>query len=229
MDLRSQTPKGQRARASILGAAEDLLVTRGFHGTSMRDIGKAARVPLATVVYHFTRKERLYAAVLAEIAAELTTALATATTADDLAALIVRWSMNSPQRVVLLLRELLDNPARIAKASQLPLAPFLNQAAELAREGGAAEPELAVLEVVGALSYIVASRPTVDRIVGAARAKHMAAVYEAHALAFARRALGLGDRSRQYDVVRAVKATRSSAAPRGRVASRSRDAAGGST
>lgn len=212
--LKSQTPKGQRARGSILVAAEQLLVTRGFHGTSMRDIAKAARVPLATVVYHFTRKERLYAAVLAEIAVELTDALANATTPDDLAVLLVRWSVHSSRRVVLLLRELLDNPSRIAKASQLPLAPFLNRATELARDGGAVEPELAVLEVVGALSYIVASRPTVDRIVGEARAKHMAAAYEAHALGFARRALGLEGPTRQYDVLRAIGTTRQSAGRR---------------
>src|SRR5262245_29828200 len=102
--LRSQTPKGQRARASILSAAEGLLVTRGFHGTSMRDIAKAAEVPLATVVYHFTRKERLYGQVLLEIAAELTNGLATAQSSDDLATVLVRWSINSPNRVVLLLR-----------------------------------------------------------------------------------------------------------------------------
>ncbi|CAN5882033.1 hypothetical protein BH11MYX2_BH11MYX2_04380 [soil metagenome] len=194
--LRRQTPKGKRARAGILESAEHLLVTLGFHGTSMRDIAKVARVPLATVVYHFTRKERLYAAVLSEIAVELTDALASATTADDLAVLLVRWSVRSPRRVVLLLRELLDNPSRIVKAAQLPLAPFLNRATDLARDGGAAEPELAVLEVVGAISYIIASRPTVDRIVGDARAKHMAAAFEAHALGFARRALGLEARKK---------------------------------
>lgn len=194
ISLRSQTPKGQRARAAILEAAEGLLVTRGFHGTSMRDIAKEAGLPLATVVYHFTKKERLYGAVLLDIAEELTRALSTARSADDLAQVLVRWSIESPDRVVLLLRELLDNPARIAKASQFPLAPFVVRATELAREGGAPQPELAVLQIVGAVSYIVASRPTVDRIVGPARAKQMAAAYEADMLAVARRVLAPADR-----------------------------------
>src|SRR4029079_9858799 len=35
---RSHTPKVTRARTTILTAAERLLVLRGFHGTSMRDI-----------------------------------------------------------------------------------------------------------------------------------------------------------------------------------------------
>ena len=68
----------------------------------------------------------------------------------------------------LLLRELLDNPTRVRTATQLPLAPFLERASS--RFGGA-HPEIAVLHVVGALSYVVAAWPTVDRIVGASRAR----------------------------------------------------------
>lgn len=189
--LRSQTPKGQRARTAILEAAEGLLVTHGFHGTSMRDIAKEAGLPLASVVYHFPKKERLYAEVLLDIAAELTAGLETAQSADDLAKVLVQWSINSPHRVVLLLRELLDNPSRIQKASKFPLAPFMIRAAELARASGAPAPELAVFQVVGAVSYVVASRPTVERIVGAARSKQIMANYEADMLAFARQALGV--------------------------------------
>lgn len=191
--LRSQTPKGQRARAAILEAAEGLLVTHGFHGTSMRDIAKEAGLPLASVVYHFAKKERLYAAVLHDIAAELTAGLETANSADDLARVLVRWSITSPHRVVLLLREVLDNPSRLAKATQFPIAPFMIRAAELAREAGAPAPELAVFQVVGAVSYVIASRPTVERVVGTVRAKQINANYEADMLVFARRALGLPD------------------------------------
>ena len=65
------------------------------------------------------------------------------------------------------------------------------RAAELARASGAPAPELAVFQVVGAVSYVVASRPTVERIVGTARMKQIMANYEADMLAFARRALGI--------------------------------------
>src|SRR5438552_412907 len=67
----SHTPKGQKSRDHILGAAERLFAAHGFHGTVLRDVADAADVPLASVVYHFGKKERLYAAVLADIAAEL--------------------------------------------------------------------------------------------------------------------------------------------------------------
>ena len=178
---RSHTPKGQRARERILRSAERLLVTHGFHGASMRDVAKAAGLPLATVVYHFARKEQLYAALLHEIGAEV---VATLDQTDDFVAALVRWTIEQPGRVKLLLRELLDNPTRVKTATQLPLAPFLERAAALLGVG-----EVAVLHVVGALSYVVAAWPTVDRIVGAKRARLLHAGYEREAIAFARRAL----------------------------------------
>jgi AcrR family transcriptional regulator len=199
---RSHTPKGQRARERILKAAERLLVTHGFHGTSMRDVAKAASLPLATVVYHFARKEQLYAALLHEIGAEV---VATLDESDDFVAALVRWTIDQPGRVKLLLRELLDNPTRVKTATQLPLAPFLERAA---RGVG----EVAVLHVVGALSYVVAAWPTVDRIVGAKRARELHAGYEREAIAFARTALEEAHGSRPASSARPSRAR----APRAR-------------
>src|SRR6478736_1566776 len=73
--MTGHTPKGKKSREHILGAAERLFAARGFHGTSMRDVADAADVPVAGVVYHFGRKEALYAAVLTDIAQELEKAL----------------------------------------------------------------------------------------------------------------------------------------------------------
>lgn len=183
MSLRSHTPKGARARSRILRAAEGLVVTHGFHGTSMRDVAKRAELPLATVVYHFARKEQLYAALLHEIGGELVARLETS---EDFVEDLVAWTREQPGRVKLLVRELLDNPTRVRTATQLPLGPFLVRAA--ARVGGE-HPEIAVLHVVGALSYVAAAWPTVERIVGASRARRMHADYEREALHFARRSL----------------------------------------
>lgn len=205
---RSQTPKGRRARERILAAAERLIAAHGFHGTSMRDVAAAARLPLATTVYHFAKKEQLYAAVLGEIAEALDGRLQTAideragfarlgadspdAALDALAVAIVRWAAEEPARVKLLLRELLDNPARVAKASRLPLAPFLERASALVAARAVDDaPEVTVLHLVGAISYFVAAWPTVERIVGAARAKQITASYEREAIAFARRMFGV--------------------------------------
>lgn len=198
---RSHTPKGQRARAQILEAAEALFADRGVHGASMRDLADAADLPLATLVYHFARKEQLYAAVLAAIAQQLDDQLAAITGLPADAALtayirlLVTWSAREPRRVQLLLRELLDNAARVARASTLPLAAFLTRSTEVVAAGARVPvPELAVLQLVGAVSYVVASRPTVERIVGKARARILAGRYEREAIAFAERALGIGGR-----------------------------------
>jgi len=194
MSDRSQTPKGRRARKKILRAAERLLAARGFHGTSMRDVADACGLPLASVVYHFARKEKLHGAVLAEIAAQLLAAMARARAgaSDDVEAAVqalIRWSFQHPGRVRLLVRELLDNPARVSRAGALPLAPVLLGLAEAVGAQGHPEPELAVLHVVGAVSYVVIARPTVRRIVGAERDAAMMARSEDEALALARRAL----------------------------------------
>ncbi|MCW5808062.1 MAG: TetR/AcrR family transcriptional regulator [Deltaproteobacteria bacterium] len=205
---RSHTPKGRRARDRIVSAAERLFATAGFHGTSIRDVARAARLPLATTVYHFARKEQLYAAVLEDIGDELVRALdgdepaaAWPVRLDAFARALVGWTSRNPERVRLLLRALLDNPARVARASKLPLAPFLAKSAaivEAAAAAGAiraAYPELVVLHLVGAASYVVAAWPTLERIVGAPRARRLAEANEDEALAFARTVLGLDGRS----------------------------------
>jgi AcrR family transcriptional regulator len=202
--LKSHTPKGQLARANILSAAEALFVTDGFHGASMRDIAAGAELPLATIVYHFARKEQLYGALLQEIADELVAELERS---GDFVETLVRWGQTRPGRVKLLLRELLDNPVRVKKAAQLPLGPFLERAATMTGGG-----ELGVLHVVGAISYVVAAWPTVERIVGADRARKLQTGYEREAIAFARRALGEDHGSRPASPARSSRAR----APRAR-------------
>jgi AcrR family transcriptional regulator len=200
MSMRSHTPKGARARRKILRAAEALVVTHGFHGTSMRDVAKRAELPLATVVYHFAKKEQLYAALLHEIGGELVTRLEST---DDFVADLVAWVREQPGRAKLLVRELLDNPTRVRTATQLPLAPFLLRAS--ARVGGE-HPEIAVLHVVGALSYVAAAWPTVERIVGASRARRMHSDYEREALRFARSVLEKPHGPRTASTARAPRA-----------------------
>lgn len=196
--LRSHTPKGRAARDNVLQAAEALLAANGFHGTSMRDVAEGAGVPLASALYHFGKKEQLHAAVLGAIAEDLERRVGTALARegshearlDAVLEALLDWAEERPGRVRLLLRELLDNPRRVAKAAHLPLAPVLKTLTAFVAEGAPPiAPETAVLHVVGALSYVVAARPTVDRIVGASRAKVLAQRYREDAKVFARCAL----------------------------------------
>ena len=209
---RSHTPKGKSTRDRILIVAEALLADHGIHGTRMRDIAAAAGLPLASTIYHFAKKEQLYKQVLEGIASELLHELDVAigparvkgdlverfvAPVDALAISLVQWSQNNPARVRLMLRELLDNPMRVARASKLPLAPFLERAAAMVTSGqraGVLEPrtaETAVLHVVGGLHYTIAAQPTLRRMVGVPRAEKIASTYEREAIAFARYTLGV--------------------------------------
>src|SRR5262245_42116767 len=189
---RSHTPKGRRARERILAAAEHLLTSHGFHGTSMRDVAAEAGLPLATTIYHFARKEQLYAAVLDRIGRDLAVAIDAVPDAEGFAVAIVDWTQQNPGRGRLLLRELLDNPARGARAAHLPLAPCFARAVALAGDR-VRDPHAAVLHLVGGLSYVIAAGPTVDRLIGARRAERH---YKAEAIAFARDVLGIEESRR---------------------------------
>jgi AcrR family transcriptional regulator len=199
-DERSSTPKGRRQRDRIVRSAEARFASDGFHGASMRDLAAAAGLPLATTVYHFARKQQLYGAVLDAIARDLTGSLEAAIAhqreptaqLDAFARALVEWALANPRRVVLLLRELLDNPARVRRARRLPLAPILTRVAELV---AAAHPfarglsaQLMALHAFGGISYLVAAAPTFERIAGDARALSR---HKREAIALTRRALGL--------------------------------------
>lgn len=56
--------KAPLTKEKILDAAESLFVQRGYYGTSLRDISKAAGVQLALTHYHFGSKEDLFRAVI---------------------------------------------------------------------------------------------------------------------------------------------------------------------
>jgi AcrR family transcriptional regulator len=70
-----RTPQsGVRTREIILKTAERLFAADGFDGTSMRQIGMEAGVPLALVSYHFKSKLGLYRAVFLAHAEAITSA-----------------------------------------------------------------------------------------------------------------------------------------------------------
>jgi AcrR family transcriptional regulator len=58
------TARGQRRREAILDAAADLFLARGFHGTSIDDVGAAAGISGPGVYRHVVSKDALLMAVL---------------------------------------------------------------------------------------------------------------------------------------------------------------------
>ncbi len=61
---RKLTPKGERARITILESAAELFGQRGYDATGIRDIEDAAGVSRGTVTYHLGNKEDIWKAVM---------------------------------------------------------------------------------------------------------------------------------------------------------------------
>src|SRR5262245_7030357 len=57
-------------REALLAAAKEALATKGFTGTTARDIAKAANTSLAAIGYHFGSTEELLQTALFEAVAE---------------------------------------------------------------------------------------------------------------------------------------------------------------
>ena len=62
---------GEKARLSILDAAEALFAAASFDTVSIRDVAAKADVPLGLINYHFQSKEKLFEAIIARRSAEL--------------------------------------------------------------------------------------------------------------------------------------------------------------
>ena len=191
MQAGQTTRKGHEVRLRALDAAEALFAERGLWGTSVRDLAAAIDMPPASLLHHFPRKQALYRAVLERIAADLDGGLARALhgPGDHRARLrrLVRtladWSQAQPRRSNLLLRELLDNPARIGAAPVLPLEPVVERVTAFVREGQAAgafrpvDPLLALTHLAGSVAYFIAAGPTFARMT---RRRSAAARYRAY-------------------------------------------------
>ncbi len=58
--------KGDRTRAALIEAAYELFNSKGYHGTSMRNIADAAGLALGGIYNHFQSKEDIFQAMLLE-------------------------------------------------------------------------------------------------------------------------------------------------------------------
>ena len=170
--------KGARTREQILAAAEAAFGSAGFHGASMRDVAGAADIALAGLLHHFPRKEGLYDAVLARIAAQIDAEIGAAIgSRGDASAKLrrlvrsyVAWAEANPGRSNLLLRELLDNPSRLGRAGRFHLAPVVAKLTAFIADGRRAgvfakvDALMFVVHLAGSTSYFIAARPTLARI-----------------------------------------------------------------
>lgn len=64
--MHSTTSRGARTERRILQAAFELFLEQGYHGTSMRQVARRARITPAAIYNHFDSKESLFVALLWE-------------------------------------------------------------------------------------------------------------------------------------------------------------------
>jgi AcrR family transcriptional regulator len=72
---RALFPDAQPKEAAILDAALDLFVERGFHGTTVPDVARRARVAAGTIYLYFPSKEDLVNRLIASLQRDLARAL----------------------------------------------------------------------------------------------------------------------------------------------------------
>ena len=112
----ARTDRGRRRREAVLDAAAELFLDRGFHGTSVDDVGAAAGISGPGLYRHFRSKDELLMAVLDRLWQQLRPAL------DEAAALEAKagverlleaqldLAFEQPAALVLLVRELRHLP-----------------------------------------------------------------------------------------------------------------------
>src|SRR3990167_10652990 len=67
MLIKQLRPCADKTRQVILEAARKMFAKKGFSGTSINDISKAAKVNLNLIYHHFGSKEKLWVAVKVEV------------------------------------------------------------------------------------------------------------------------------------------------------------------
>lgn len=178
---------GRRSVRESLSTQEKLLVEaerhfarKGYAGTSVRELGAALGIAGSSVLHHVGSKRKLYAEVLKRIAVSIAPVLnhidrgVPAEAMRRLAERLLIWSDLNPHYVEILLREMMENPARIDEVHRWQLADFLQQALDFSEEvvgtrgtnKGGVDPHMLLLVLLGSISYFHIALTTFSAIRG---------------------------------------------------------------
>lgn len=177
-------------KTKFVDTALRLFAERGFYGVSLADVAKELGLTKQSVLYHFSTKEKLYGAVIADIAGRLDGLLdGVMEEAGDgeerfrrFVEILYGHMREAPLDARLILRELLDNLDRAQTSRTWYLRRFLETSAELMaqrpawRDRPSAEHDAAVYQLIGAVNYFAVSGATLEAIWGGDR---LASVSEA--------------------------------------------------
>ncbi|MFH2098802.1 MAG: TetR/AcrR family transcriptional regulator, partial [Pseudomonadota bacterium] len=127
----------------LVQSAEKLFAGKGLYGTSIRDVAETLSIAKSSVLHHFASKEKLYAAVLQNIADEMIREIRAIRQGPEdeagqmrsFVGLLCDNSRDRPDRDLIILRELLDNRARVDTARKWYFSPYLEELAGIVRSG----------------------------------------------------------------------------------------------
>ncbi len=179
----------------IIDTARSLFAAKGFYGASLNDIAKERGITKQAVLHHFGSKEKLYAAVLAEISASMMAATqdartSQATPVEQLRAImfeVYQHTLDYPDATKILMRELLDVERRANNVSTWYLKPFLQElTGVVCNITGDSEIDALgkVYPLMGIINYFAVSETVLSQIYGTrnfkALQKQTAKVFEQH-------------------------------------------------
>ncbi len=167
-------------RELLLAGARKQFAERGFYGASLALVAGEVGLTKQALLYYFKRKEDLYGEVLREISQRLTRFLeAAAQRADppeqqleDIILGVYAASREYPLDTQILVRELLDNQSRAARAKDWYLRPFLDEIVSVLRripglEGVTESAAFCmVYQLLGSVEYFAISTATLRRMYG---------------------------------------------------------------
>lgn len=158
-------------QARLFVEAENLFASRGYEGTSMRDLSAALGIAGSSVVHHIGSKRKLYGAVLQRISDSVNTVLQNSDQGDPAEILhhfverFMLWTESHPAYSQILVREMMENPSRLEEIHHWHLAEFLERAlAMTSKAAGNGNPrisqEMLLICLIGAVTYFHIALPT---------------------------------------------------------------------
>lgn len=168
-------------REKLLLAAKRHFADRGFYGASISQVAGEVGLTKQALLYHFKRKEDLYAEVIQDVSNRLMRFVRGAIARDeaperqleDILLGLYAMSREHPMDTRLLVREMLDNAARADKAKDWYLRPFLDEiVAVLQRIPGFNRVTFPaafcmVYQLLGSIEYFTISTATLKHMYGA--------------------------------------------------------------
>ena len=168
-------------RHRLLDIAEQLFAERGFYGVSIAAIASEVGLTKQGLLHYFNSKEKLYGAIVQRISDDFQDHQREALQASEdpaerlekFYAALAEPTETNVQRTRLLMRELLDNNERAAKAENWYLRPFLDRLISMVKDVNKSEKlsdaeALAYgYQLLGAVNYFLISTSTLKAIYGA--------------------------------------------------------------